>query len=317
MDKHSDRVAQQAAEYYAKRRGATPSDRRERDQWLHEDPMHAQAYADFQRIWDRTGDVAGDPELQAMKLRDMAAVRRNRWLQPRRFLAIAASLVVFLGAGYMVLGLQRLPSPVTLATEIGERRTEVLSDGTTIVLNTDSSVEVAYADGKRSVDLLRGEAQFDVAKNPARPFVVTVGGAAVTALGTSFQVRSDGDDTTVTLLEGAVLVARGNERHVLRPNERAVLSARTGVSISPIDPLLATGWLDGWLRFRGTPLAEVIVEANRYSPRKLRLGDPRLARVQLSGNFRAGDADSIADAARLILPVRIEKSGKDLVLQPK
>jgi len=81
--------------------------------------------------------------------------------------------------------------------------------------------------------------------------------------------------------------------------------------------LLATGWLDGWLRFRGTPLAEVIVEANRYSPRKLRLGDPRLARVQLSGNFRAGDADSIADAARLILPVRIEKSGKDLVLQPK
>lgn len=279
--------------------------------------MHAQAYDDFQRIWDRAGDVVDDPELQALRATDLAAARRSRWLRPQRFLAVAATLVVVIGAGYLVLNTQRAPPPITLATELGERRTEVMSDGTEIVLNTDSSIEVIYSDVGRGVELVRGEAQFDVAKDPERPFVVSVHGATVTALGTSFQVRRDQGDTVVTLLEGVVAVAYSNERHVLRPSERAVLSARTGVSISPIDPMLATGWLDGWLRFRGTPLAEVIVEANRYSPNKLRLGDPRLAGVQLSGNFRAGDSDSIADAARLILPVRIERIGTDLVLQPK
>ncbi|MEL1263044.1 FecR family protein [Pseudoxanthomonas putridarboris] len=317
MDKHSDRVAQQAAEYFTKRRGATPADRREREQWLEEDPLHAEAYADFQRIWDRSGDQANDPELQALRSRDLAAVRRHRWFRPQRFLAVAATLVMLVGAGYIVLNIQRATLPITLATELGERRTEVMPDGTEIVLNTDSAVSVVYSGDERSIELVRGEAQFDVAKDPEKPFVVSVDGASVTALGTSFQVRRDAGSTIVTLLEGSVAVAQRDERHVLKPNERAVLSARNGLSIASIDPEQATGWLDGWLRFRGTPLAEVIVESNRYSPKKLRLGDPRLADVQFGGNFRAGDADSIADAASMILPVRIERRAGEIILMPK
>lgn len=317
MDKQPDRMIEQAAEHFAQRCDATPSQRRERDAWLNEDPRYARAYAEFQRLWDRAGDLAGDPELEVLKAADIAALRRQRWFRPQWPLAVAATLVMLIGSGHLITRLMQPQAPMGYATALGERRTETMPDGTEIVLNTDSMMEVRYSSGRRSVELKKGEAQFEVAHDVARPFVVSIGEDTVTALGTRFQVRRDMGSTVVTLLEGSVKVARGDEWHVLRPNERAILSARTGISIASIDPEYAVGWLDGWLRFRGVPLAEVIADANRYSDQKLRLGDPRLANVQLSGNFHAGDNPSIADAASLILPVRVERKGSEIVLLPK
>lgn len=317
MDKHHDHIAEQAAAYVVRGRGAALSERMERDAWLEQDARHTKAYDEFQRLWDRTGGLADDPELQALKSADGSLLRRQSWFQPRRLLAIAASLVVLLGAGYVVSRFMQPAEPVRYATTLGERRTETMPDGTEIVLNTDSALEVRYSNGRRAINLRQGEAQFEVAHDKTRPFVVRIGNDTVTALGTRFQVRREVNSTVVTLLEGRVKVARGDEQYTLKPNERAVLSARTGVSIASIDPEYATGWLDGWLRFRGTPLAEVIVEANRYTKLKLRLGDPRLANVELSGNFHAGDNASIADAVGMILPLRVHRSRTEIVLAPQ
>lgn len=318
MDKTPDRIAEQAAEYFAQRRGATLPQRRTRDAWMREDVRHAQAYEEFEGLWDQAGRLADDPELHELKAADLAALKKSNWFRPQRLIAVAALLVVMVGAGYFLQPLLNPPPPlVAYATALGERRTETLADGTQLVLNTDSALEVRYAKDRRSISLRRGEAQFDVAKDASRPFVVHIGQDSVTALGTRFQVRRDLSSTVVTLLEGEVEVAQGPEKYVLRPNERAVLSERTGISIAAVDPEFATGWLDGWLRFRGVPLAEVIAEANRYSDQKLRLGDPRLADIELSGNFHAGDNSSIADAVSLILPLRIERRGSELVLLPQ
>jgi len=317
MDKNPDHIAEQAAVYFASRRTGVLSERMARDTWLQQDASHAQAYDEFQKLWDHAADLANDPELQALKAADASMLRRQRWFRPQRLLAIAASLTVLLGTGYLVTQFMQPPAPVAYATTLGERRPETLSDGTAIVLNTDSALEVRYSSGRRAIELKQGEVQFEVAHDKVRPFVVSIGGDSVTALGTRFQVRREQGNTFVTLLEGSVEVARGDERYLLKPNERAVLSARTGISIASIDPEFATGWLDGWLRFRGAPLAEVIAEANRYSDIKLRLGDPRLANVELSGNFHAGDNASIADAVSLILPVRAERRDDGVVLMPK
>lgn len=318
MEKHPDHIATQAAEHFARRRGATLSQRREREAWLNRDTRHAEAYDEFQRLWEHAGDLADDPELQALKAADLAATRRHRWFRPQRMFAVAATLVMALGVGYFATKhLTQLPEPVQYATALGERRTEAMPDGTEIVLNTDSALDVRYSRNRRVIELKHGEAQFEVARDASRPFVVSVGEDTITALGTRFQVRLEHDSTIVTLLEGSVEVTHGGDRHVLQPNERAILSIRTGISIASIDPEFAASWLDGWLRFRGTPLAEVIVEANRYSKQKLRLGDPRLADIQLSGNFHAGDNASIADAVSLILPVRVERRGFEIVLMPQ
>jgi transmembrane sensor len=186
-----------------------------------------------------------------------------------------------------------------------------------VVLNTDTDIEVRYTRGRRGVSLLHGEAQFEVTHDAARPFVVHVDGDTVTALGTRFQVRRNADAVVVTLLRGSVAVTQGPERRVLRPDEQAHLSPGDGIRIQAIDPAQVTGWLGGWLRFRNASLGQVVDEANRYSSRKLQLGDAGLASLKLSGNFRAGDSASIALAAEQILPVRVEDHGAGIVLRSK
>lgn len=316
MSKPPDPITEQAAAYFARRHAASTAERRARESWLRQDPRHARAYEGLQYTWNLAGELADDVDLLALKAADMAALPR-RTRPPRRWLAMAASLVLLVGAGVAGLRLWAPPDPIRYATVLGEKRSEAMADGTHVVLNTDTALEVRFSRSQRAVSLARGEAQFDVAHDPARPFVVSVGSDTVTALGTRFQVRREVDATVITLLEGRVEVASGEQRHILQPNERAVLSPRTGIAIASIDPRMAEGWLEGWLRFRGAPLAEVIAEANRYSTQKLRLGHPRLAAVPLSGNFHAGDTASIADAASLILPVRVERRGQDIVLLPE
>ena len=319
MDKTPDRIAEQAAEYFARRTsGARGEPRDGLQDWLRADPRHAQAYGETQGLWEQLGELQGDAELQALKQARLAELRRERRGRLRApLLATAATLALLLGGGYFAyLAYFGPPPPVPYATALGEQRTERLQDGSRLVLNTDTAVQAAYTRGRREVELLRGEAQFEVARDAARPFVVRVGEGSVTALGTRFQVRRDADDARVTLLEGSVEVALGGQRRVLQPNEQARLSPSGELLVAAVDPEADDGWLDGWLRFRATPLEEVIAEANRYAPRKLRLGSPELAGVEMNGTFRTGESEAIAAAAAMILPVRVDDSGEDIVLLP-
>ncbi len=319
---HSDRIARQAAEHFARRicgaPGTTPDGLGE---WLRADPRHAQAYDEAQATWERLAALRGDEDLLALKRDRLAELHRQQ--QRRgwglRVLTAAAVLVMSLAGGYVAyLRPAGVSPPVLHATALGERRTERLSDGSQLVLNTQTQVQVRYARRQREVEVLHGEAQFDVAPDAGRPFVVKAGQGVVTALGTRFQVRRDAQvrETRITLLEGSVEVATGTQRRVLHPGEQARLPEAGGLTVAVIDPESVEGWLDGWLRFRATPLAQVIAEVNRYASRKLRLGSPELAGVEMNGTFRAGESETIAAAAAMILPVRVDDSGPDIVLLP-
>ncbi|MCD9008254.1 FecR domain-containing protein [Luteimonas sp. XNQY3] len=322
MDKPTHRIAEEAAEYLVHRPVETLAERRQREAWLAENAAHAREYETMQRVWDGMEGLRDDPELQALQAADLAAVqRRARWMRAGRTQALAATFLLLLCMGY--LAMMHAFSPASPApeprylTDLGERRTEVLPDGTQVILNTDTAVETRYTRGRREIRLARGEAQFDVAHDARRPFVVHVGGSSVTALGTRFQIRSDADAATVTLLDGEVEVAHGGERRVMHPNQQARLLGRAGIEVRPVDPDQAADWLEGWLRFQEAPLGHVVAEANRYSSRKLRLGDPALAGLALSGNFHAGDSASIAASIALLLPVRVDDGGDDIVLLPQ
>lgn len=317
MDTTPRSIADQAARYYVKRVGESAAERQEREAWLAADVRHAQAFDEVQRLWERLGDLRSHPGLQALKAADLAALKRSRWPSTRRLFQIAATMVLLLLGGLYVASRMGTSTRVSYATQVGERRTEVLEDGSQIVLNTDSRVDVQYRRGQRDIALQRGEAQFDVAHDATRPFVVHVGDDTVTALGTRFQVRREAEAVAVTLLKGSVDVMQGQTHRVLQPNERADFSSRTRMSVRMIDPIQAEGWLDGWLRFRNASLSEVVAEANRYTPRKLQLGDAALATLRVSGNFRTGDNASIASGVALILPVRVDDRGDTVVLHSK
>lgn len=321
MDKDPDRLAEQAAEYFARRTsGARRMPHDGLHEWLQADPRHRQAYGEARSLWEQLGQLQDDEELQALKRARIAELQRERgrsgWRVP--LLATAALLVLLVAGGYLIrLNYFNAPPPVPYATALGKQRTERLQDGSELILNTDTAVQAAYTRSRREVELLHGEAQFKVAHDAQRPFVVKVGQGSVTALGTRFQVRRSESEVLVTLLEGSVEITLGGQRRMLQPNEQARLSTDGNLIVAHIDPEAVSGWLDGWLRFRAAPLEQVIVEANRYSSRKLRLGSPELAGVKMNGTFRIGESENIAAAAAMILPVRVDDNGQDIVLLPQ
>ncbi len=319
MEQDPARIAEQAAEYFARRApGARQPGWDGLEDWLRADVRHVAAYEETRQAWDRLDSLCDDPDLQGLMRADLRAALRPR--RGERFvlmLTAALTLVAVLGGGYFYARGLTDSVPVVYATALGERRTEILADGTQIVLNTDTVLQVRYARNGRQVELRQGEAQFDVVRDVARPFSVHVDDVHIAALGTRFQVRRDAGLTRVMLLEGKVEVARGVECRVLAPIQQASWGVDGLMTVATIDPESETAWLQGRLRFRGTPLEQVIAEANRYSARKLRLGHPELTQVELSGTFNAGDTASIAAAAMLILPARVEEDDTEIVLLPR
>lgn len=319
MNHDPQTIVEQAADYFARRHEETALQRQQHEAWLAADAAHRHAYDEMARVWEHAGNLSEDPELQALRAQELAAIDRPRrlWRGGLLVAAVVALICVSLAVGYVALRQPEPPAPVSYATQLGERRAETLQDGSRVVLNTDSAMEARYTQGRRGVALQRGEAQFEVAHDATRPFMVSVGEGTVTALGTRFQVRREVGVDVVTLLEGKVEVSRGEQRRILQPNEQARLSATQGIQVVVIEPDQISAWLDGRLRFRNTPLGEVVAEANRYSSRKLRLGADALATLPLSGSFNAGDSAAIAATATSILPVRVDDSGADILLMPK
>jgi transmembrane sensor len=164
-------------------------------------------------------------------------------------------------------------------------------------LDTNTRVAIAFRGGERRVQLAHGQAFFDVAHDRARPFIVDAGPMRVRAVGTRFDVRRDGADAKVTLVEGIVQV-RGDAAHpsawTLKPGEAASLGRAP--SHVTADVAAATSWTTGRVIFRGLPLAQAIDEINRYSPHKIRLEARAVAEVPVTGSFETGDVDAFVSA---------------------
>jgi transmembrane sensor len=223
-----------------------------------------------------------------------------------------------------------------VVSNIGEQRMLTLKDGTRIYLNTDTRVVLQDGATQRHVTLEVGEALFDVAQDPRRPFVVTARGVEVAALGTSFVVRRDLQQLTILLLEGKVTVlpakkgeadAAGPERFdsgmgladgtVLMAGQRLALR---GGEIPRLDtPAIetVTAWRRGEVIFDDTRLQDAVDEMNRYSVLQLEIDDAQVAEIRISGIFRTGDSTRFARAVgeTYDLVVR-QKSGHIRILRP-
>jgi transmembrane sensor len=190
-------------------------------------------------------------------------------------------------------------------TSVGEQRTARLDDGSTIVLNTGTELRVEFTDQLREVRLLKGEALFNVASDAARPFRVLSHGAVAQAIGTSFVVRRNGEQTIVTVIEGQVAVASQlgvtelksaqlpRESRRLAAGDRARV-ADDAIETTPVaNPAAVTAWRTGRLIFDGETLAEAAAEFNRYNEMQIVIEDTQLAGERLSGVFDAHQPQSL------------------------
>jgi transmembrane sensor len=183
-------------------------------------------------------------------------------------------------------------------TRHGEQQTYRLADNTVVHLNTDSSVTIRYAKTERLVMLNSGEAAFEVAHAPDRPFRVFAGAAEVIDVGTRFDVRLVDDSTVVTVVEGLVAVAPSNQNH---PAQFVQLGANQQISVNegvwpatavPVDSQRSTAWLHRQITFEHEPLQRVVTEFNRYAPKPIEITTPALRNLEISGVFSIDDTNA-------------------------
>lgn len=287
--------------------------------WLAEHPDHGRALELATEVWQETADLPGElPRLETLVDEDL---QRSRNFVPTFARAAAFALTLCCA----VLGYIYLVGANSLTTDVGEQRTVTLEDGTRVELNTSSRMRVKYDAVVRRIILDSGEAWFDVAKQAGRPFIVVVGRREVVALGTQFLVRRQGEEMSVTLLEGHVAVTPADEARraarplpgepvVLEPGQRLELGHDGAVSIDMPEPAKATAWRRGQLIFEDTPLSEAAAEFNRYSHREIKLTSQDMADIRVGGTFRIGDVASFARAVANAQGLQVIDRGSQLLL---
>ena len=324
----------EAAAYWAVRhdRGElTAQEQAEFARWL-ADPASEEAFeraCDVFRVFDAS--QAPDSRLSAIRKEALQATPQRHY----RLVALAASLVVAGLVGVLALKISGwFPShsaPVTAQTPaaaapieavayttgIGERRTVRLPDGSAVTLNTASRIETRFSAERRSIRLVRGQALFDVAHDPSRPFAVDAGDWRVTALGTVFEVRLDTSLTRIVLAQGRVLVespdslpsdpsSSARKPVQLQPGQEFTAGPGMAQRIARVEVEHELRWLEGYVEFDDEPLERAVAEINRYTDKLIVLDGGEVGALRVSGVFRTGDSQRFVDTVREVLPIDVQ-----------
>jgi transmembrane sensor len=290
--------------------------------WLAADPERVRRYRDLERFWS---------VLPAAETRRRSRLARFAYAdvptrQPWAALAAVLTVVGLLGwwghVGWF-------PSePVSYAAAQGVQRHLVLDDGSSVLLDSDSSLTVRFERRQRTVELDRGQALFEVAHDPSRPFVVRAKGGEIRAVGTEFDVHVTEAGVDVTLLQGAVLVAPpaggepGGRREAhrvarLAPGQQVSYRDELG-GIRTVDPGIATAWREGRPSYLDRPLGDVVTDLRRYLAHPIRISDPNVASIRYTGTVSVRNLESWLRALEQVYPVRAAfESDGTVVLSPK
>lgn len=270
------------------------------------------------------GRSSADPLADPLGLRHLVfaprAARRRSHLP--RYVGVAASLALAVSLGWGWIQYIAVEQ-AAYSTTLGSVRTVLLSDGSQATLGSDSRIRVALSRGERHIDLVQGEAYFEVSKDPKRPFVVIAGDRQVVAVGTRFAVRRDSADLRVVVTEGTVRLQPGStgkaapSNPTLLPAGSMALASAHGVLVrsgSIEDAEREVDWRGGYLSFRDSTLADAATEFNRYNARKIVMGDPEVAALRVGGNFRWSNTETFVRLLEQGFPVRAEQQPDRIVL---
>ena len=268
------------------------------------EPANADAYRRVETSWKAVGALAGDPVAnQAIEEALSRRSSKSSSMMPK--LALGLTLVAASGI-LAVGGWTWFENRNVYQTEVGEQRLVQLADGSSVRLDTGSRVRIRYGREARFVDLEQGQAMFTVTRDTRRPFVVEAGLTQVRALGTVFDVRRDAGTVGVTLVKGVVEVATADQGRGARRLEagQSVRVTPTGVQASDADVESVTGWTEGRIVFRDTPLREAVGEVNRYLTDKVELEPGALDGVAVNGVFKTGDRDAFVSTASAVFGLK-------------
>lgn len=329
-------IEEQAADWFVELQSAERIEDKwqEFEKWKEESRKHEVAFTRIENAWalmDRLRDSA-KPDLLSLGIEvDGFEMTRAlifvRWIREQKW---RLPLTVFI-AGCVLCAIRYevqnrsvaggRSSWKTVATGIGEHQTVSLSDGSTVDLNTNTTLHVSIDSDERQADLAGGEALFNVVHDPTRPFSVRAGRSRVEAVGTKFSVldRSDGEMTTM-VTEGDVRVyASSDASQWIGPQQSATTTAR-GIEVEKLKPgevERRMAWTRGELEFAGETLDEAVTQFNRYNEKKLEIDDPAIRNRPVGGTFAARDPDGFANMIEKSLEVghfiKYSKNGTPII----
>lgn len=221
-----------------------------------------------------------------------------------------------------IFGYSLMTRPQAIVTAKGDLRRITLNEGSAITLNTDSRVEPQIEGARRGAALVRGEALFDIAPDPARPFIVHAGAVAIRVLGTRFTVRRfDDGGVALTVLEGLVEVATddGSHREQLSGGQRSHIQPGSAIRIERLSHEVlerSVGWRNGMIDLNGMTLEQAAEEYARYSSQRIEIADTITGGMKVTGVYSTSDPIGFARAAALSLGLRAEPTENGVRLQP-
>ena len=301
FDPQNEHLLKQALEWFflLQSESCTDENRQQFNLWYHQNATHQAAYAHAERLWSDLN--------QLKEKKDIPGLREARRTRPKR-----SSARALLGLSAFILVMSVLASvgwmeysteTVTYMTRTGEQQTVILSDGSSIYLNTATRLQTRISPLQRKIILDAGEASFDVHHEWLRSFSVQAGNLTIHDIGTRFNVRLQNDAVSVAVLQGAV------EINGERMDEGYQRNYQPGVGLShmrPIDIEQVKAWKHNRLIFRQSPLREIVTELERYHSVRFLFADPAIARETLSGTFDTNDLDLFLTSVEKILPVKVQ-----------
>ncbi|MBX3454674.1 FecR family protein [Ferrovibrio sp.] len=275
--------------------------RQQHSQWLEQSDRNRRDWNESLHVWqmlDRTvpahveawgrqlGKACGDTVVPLPQRRGRVA------------LAAAAAIAAVLAVAVLPHTIRRLGADV--ATASGEIRTLDLPDGSRLQLAPQSTVAFSFDADRRQVELLRGEAWFDVVPMTGQTFRVVAGDVKVSVLGTGFEVRRDGRDVSVAVDHGRVQVDFAAMSQVLGAGEVLHLGDGRQLQVEKVSPELIASWRSGQLVAKNQTIREAAAALNRYFDGWIIVADDNLGRQPLTGVYALSNPRaSLAAIARV------------------
>lgn len=309
-----NRAVDDIAADWAVRRDAgvlSAAEEAELDGWLAADPRNAGALLRAEAMLAYSLRACGAPAADTVDAaNDVGEDDRGPRLSRRAWFGGAGASALAASFGFLLFGRS---GATEIETAVGEVRRVPLADGSVAAVNTASRVSIAMSDTARTVAVADGEAFFEVARDPARPFVVEVGAVRVRAVGTAFSVRRRAGGADVLVTHGVVetwVEGREGTRMRLAAGTRSFVAENAvgpAAIAAPQDIERSLAWRSGELILDGETLGYAVAEFNRYNDVHIELGDPALAREPFVGYFKINDPKTFAEAAASLTGARIEE----------
>lgn len=284
------------------------------DAWLSTAPENGVAFDEALSV-SQAYATAGE-----QVIRDLGRQRPPQPAIGRRALVGAGAMAAAAAIAVVVAPQFAAADTETYVTAKGEHRTVELADGSRIDLNGGTRLTVTLARDARRVVLEQGQAVFDVAHGPDRPFTIAAGDRTVRVVGTQFDVRRLDGKLSVTVARGAVEVrpadGAAGKSYRLHPGQRLDhVEGATAARVAAAEPNEVLGWRSGRMVYREQALSEVVADLNQQFATPIRIEDPALATTPISGVLVLDNQDAVIRRLALLVPIRAVRSDAGLILR--